>query len=1025
MPGNVKFMEPPKGDNPPRAILPCQQQWLLYVQVQVQPAQAKPEGNIKLTVAERRRGPATETPFETKLGEGGTSPIDVARKGLAQRTLYLTAASADHCWQTGDDLEVKLDAAVEKKRWLLATLVIEPAPRARLRLLRNGSPMAGLDCVLSSAAGELPARTDAEGVVELPVPPGANEVRLLVGTRERSPRSPPSEVLVLSFDAASDQKDPLWERARLFNLGIYPPDRVSPVAGGDADEMSYQHALATGSYQEKERSFGGGQLGPQRGRAKALDQSQSRHVFFRQCHLEDEFALASHLGAAKPQTHVHGPDAGERPTGKPKGQGFLDAFHDDYLWQGRHGCARGQAVDPGSVKDLDWEVHALAVEKATGGKCGSLKGEFTDANKVECPDCFGLGLAPAGNPVFDRSLRPHLYYCIQMCRDWNEVKERCLDGYDPAEGAGEAVEAARKTNRNSLMLALIGFRNHYVKSMVQALRDKGLKIVAQAVGSADLTSDYDVTLAGPDDLYAFGELNEAFRKAWKKESGVVLDTNFYFLREWLSVGNNIVKEGGSDLPGDETTQLEMDEQVSDFYSLAKIRRYSSKAEWKALKEAIYKNVEVDGLEGKEIPLFGRLEKVDEIYRTQYVDPLLARLAGLQEAWRKKLRDTAPQDLTQAEKEDLEESTEKATPRTLERLIHYDRDTVLRECNMAYLELVAQMRQAEARILAAKEYREVPGVKVRRVWRQTMRDARAERPDSNLNPSGLYQRNRLCGKLFSEAHLFAAESYNTQASMKDVVAKQGNFRFMLKFTPSDYLHCFNEQVGDGLKEIREYQRMVDEYVEQKRHLAAHPGAHRKGPAVENIAVGFYRASKYEIRMKEVLECLMTSLRGPAQQASSGDTQLPALTPDQRIQRRIAAWKAIFPGEKSPDEKDLELLQKELELSAKWKKALDDLLDIRKSRKKAEKWTANEKREQAQKLVAGVVGSADFVDAENDPAREVTRLVYEKEKYKPQEGDWKLRNLTDYLLHHCAQVNQIARRLLSRGESGTHVGLMPKP
>jgi hypothetical protein len=77
------------------------------------------------------------------------------------------------------------------------------------------------------------------------------------------------------------------------------------------------------------------------------------------------------------------------------------------------------------------------------------------------------------------------------------------------------------------------------------------------------------------------------------------------------------------------------------------------------------------------------------------------------------------------------------------------------------------------------------------------------------------------------------------------------------------------VGDGLKEIREYQRMVDDYIEQKRHLAAHPGAHREGPAEENIAVGFYRASKYEMRMKEVLECLMTSLRGPAQQASSGD------------------------------------------------------------------------------------------------------------------------------------------------------------
>ena len=28
-------------------------------------------------------------------------------------------------------------------------------------------------------------------------------------------------------------------------------------------------------------------------------------------------------------------------------------------------------------------------------------------------------------------------------------------------------------------------------------------------------------------------------------------------------------------------------------------------------------------------------------------------------------------------------------------------------------------------------------------------------------------------------------------------------------------------------------------------------------------------------------------------------------------------------------------------------------------------------------------------------------------------------------HCAQVNQIVRRLLSRGESETHVGVVPKP
>jgi hypothetical protein len=568
------------------------------------------------------------------------------------------------------------------------------------------------------------------------------------------------------------------------------------------------------------------------------------------------------------------------------------------------------------------------------------------------------------------------------------------------------------------MFALIAFRNHYIKSMVTSLRnDHGLGVVAQAVGSADATSDYDVTLAGPDDIHAFAEANEAFRNAWGKESGVVFDTNFYFLREWLTVGNNIVKDrNGTDAPGDAFNQLEMDEQTSDLYSLAKIRRYTSKAEWAALTKAVCNQVQLDGREAAQLPLFRRLGLVDDIYRTQYVMPLLTRLGDLHQRWIAALKQGghAPKD---------DEDMTKRTPRTLERLIHWDRNAVLKACNLAYLEVIHLEREAEKQILAAREYQEGPQMKVKRIWRETMAKSVVQRPESGLNEAGVYQRNRLCGKLFSEAHLFAAESYNSQASMKDVVAKQGNFRSKLKFTAHEYLHCFNEQIGDALKEVREYQRMVDEYLEQEKGFA-HGGEKKTKADDEPVGVGFYRASKYEVRLKEALGNLLVSLQGP-KQAADDAKQLPELHPDRRIARRRELWPALFDGAKAPDEADLLLLKKEIDFADNWKDVLQPLLNIRKSEKEAAGLTAEQKRNRAREIVNGVVGSASFKRAASDPERQATKIAYEKAdaKYVPKGEEWQLRHLTDYLLHHCAQVNQVVRRLLSRSEMELHADLAP--
>src|SRR5437762_14224518 len=101
--------------------------------------------------------------------------------------------------------------------------------------------------------------------------------------------------------------------------------------------------------------------------------------------------------------------------------------------------------------------------------------------------------------------------------------------------------------------------------------------------------------------------------------------------------------------------------------------------------------------------------MDKIYQDQYVKPLIKRLAEFQKKWaaEKRKHGPGPED---ADAKEFEETLTKGTARTLERLIHYDRDTVLRECNMAYLEIIALCRRAEAKIQAAGEYREHPGVK---------------------------------------------------------------------------------------------------------------------------------------------------------------------------------------------------------------------------------------------------------------------------------------------------------------------------
>jgi N-acetylmuramoyl-L-alanine amidase len=91
----------------------------------------------------------------------------------------------------------------------------------QLRLLRNGRPRADEACVLEAGGLSLEMRTDPQGIVRFPVPPGIVEARLQVGD------DPAHNVRFGRLETPG--ADPGAQR-RLANLGLYagPCDEHAP-----------------------------------------------------------------------------------------------------------------------------------------------------------------------------------------------------------------------------------------------------------------------------------------------------------------------------------------------------------------------------------------------------------------------------------------------------------------------------------------------------------------------------------------------------------------------------------------------------------------------------------------------------------------------------------------------------------------------------------------------------------------------------------------------------------------------------
>ncbi|MCC2280944.1 hypothetical protein LKL35_37135 [Streptomyces sp. ET3-23] len=379
----------------------------------------------------------------------------------------------------------------------------------------------------------------------------------------------------------------------------------------------------------------------------------------------------------------------------------------------------------------------------------------------------------------------------------------------------EVKKTFANDGKEEAILSVGRLRTEQVNKMLTDLGSANKDLSFCAVGSANSTSDYDITVGGRGDIQAMRSFNKKFVD-WIKgvsngscdyESGVVFDTNLYVAGH-LPVMENIRAKtvqqaatpqqvsraelhaasserrdrAGQDLPKvkaasdedeilwDGVTEddfegnlgpdvLKLSEERQDVYALTKLRKYYGYTEWDIFKTSLG-----SAMQGK--PEWNdtdsRLTSAQELVGT-YLKEVLQN-CGL----------TAGPDQGEMEKaiEDLEEGSVNGA------------NKVLHVRNSLYADYSEKARDAFLKF--RKEYALKP------------------KPDTGISQWEADRKKAYVSAmdLFVLSLMFAMEAYHSGSAIKDVVANQQANRG-LPLTRSQYRDSFNEQTGDFLKDLHHY------------------------------------------------------------------------------------------------------------------------------------------------------------------------------------------------------------------------------
>ncbi|WP_027250225.1 hypothetical protein [Planktothrix agardhii] len=491
---------------------------------------------------------------------------------------------------------------------------------------------------------------------------------------------------------------------------------------------------------------------------------------------------------------------------------------------------------------------------------------------------------------------------FQVVQDYSWIKSSLkeLKSWDKVK---EQFSSDQKT-----MWQLFDFRQWYVDSLISVLRDTYPGLIAKSVGSADPTSDYDITISTPgsgNDVEAIKWFNTQVRKEFGVEPGTVFDTNLY-AKDYLKVEENIddtaKAEQKSDRDLDQPNRgfSKIGSLSQDVAALVKQRRYMKQVEWDNYVNQVVNSI-TDPQQQKLIR--HQYEEADSIYQVAAYD----------------LLGEVKQEMSDPEKQKIEKQTKlgkdeekvisnlpdgdyKKTIRQqllgaeeLQAITHDNSDLVLKKSNELYLERMTRIRtmQQTIRKLGTGEPTKVEALKAQ------------------------------IQQILGEACFYAAEAYHSEGAVKHIVAGVQGAKnpdqkavIMNSLKPEHFLQSFNEQLGDFLKDLSHYANAPDGKI-------------------------FYRSSKYlyrlflavaELRQYKLkkLQSLTIESKRADEIAKDIDSQLVAIrkgnkkfdSEDEKNQAAVDAMKGIL-GVQTTSDLKVKILTMAQEFNVKVRSQMTEL------------------------------------------------------------------------------------------------------
>ena len=380
--------------------------------------------------------------------------------------------------------------------------------------------------------------------------------------------------------------------------------------------------------------------------------------------------------------------------------------------------------------------------------------------------------------------------CLWMIRDckssWKQVKAKYLP-------------------TKPVMKRLVDYRKSVVNGIIGELdKQWGERLIAKAVGSDNLTSDYDITFTTKDgdgsEIDAVVSFNDEIKRMFGVPPGVCFDTNLY-VKDFLKVEDKSIL-GTKDAPRsdaggiDEIDQLKtMDLSDQDVGALTKQRQYMDAAQWDAYREqvlaqmfaieddtqreAAVKETTLQFEEAESTYLLKAAEKVNRLFaQIEHAKPPPSHefdeMMGLKAQWAK-----------DADTEKAHALVDKILKLGAE---HFEAAT-MEASNELYME----------KMFAARDIQQK---------QKQLEAALAKDPDSPRAEAAKTAIDALrarAKKEITDANFFAAEAYLSEGPLQHIVGGRqgGDAAALEKLKPEHLLGSINEQFGDFMKDCGHY------------------------------------------------------------------------------------------------------------------------------------------------------------------------------------------------------------------------------